>query len=432
MVTFNKWLNTPLSANAELILNTSARVARSSHRAFIGTEHLVVALCQNANIKAMKWIAKTLYPTENDVSEAVRKVRERILQCIGESDETHLNEVTEEKEPHLTAALQRSLDIAGKLGCGPVRDGDRLYSEGLIPTEFILAGLLVDGTGIGATALKRCSKGIINSMTLLQAIIKPKLMVQNAPEQIELMTPSIPILSEIVRVPIEDIQTMLATKVEAVCFDVDSTVSIDEGIDILAELSGCKEEVSKITTSAMGGVMNFEESLKARLDKIKPTRDLVKNFNSLHPPRLSNHVKELISLFQERGVEVYLVSGGFSDLIYPIAEILKIPKSNVFSNVLLFDDEGNFHDFDHTQPTCQDNGKAHVVQYIKETRGFNPIIMIGDGATDLQARPPADGFIGYGGVTTREKVKERADWFITDFMEIIEVLRNAGGTISEF
>lgn len=41
--------------------------------------------------------------------------------------------------------------------------------------------------------------------------------------------------------------------------------------------------------------------------------------------------------------------------------------------------------------------------------------MVGDGVTDMQARPPADAFIGYGGVVKREKVQTGADWFITDF-----------------
>jgi phosphoserine phosphatase len=48
--------------------------------------------------------------------------------------------------------------------------------------------------------------------------------------------------------------------------------------------------------------------------------------------------------------------------------------------------------------------------------------MIGDGATDMQARPPAKAFIGYGGIIEREKVKNGADWFIKDFNEILSIL----------
>lgn len=45
--------------------------------------------------------------------------------------------------------------------------------------------------------------------------------------------------------------------------------------------------------------------------------------------------------------------------------------------------------------------------------------MIGDGATDLEARPPADAFIGYGGVAVREAVRDGADLFVHSFEEVL-------------
>lgn len=44
--------------------------------------------------------------------------------------------------------------------------------------------------------------------------------------------------------------------------------------------------------------------------------------------------------------------------------------------------------------------------------------MLGDGATDMQAKPPATAFIGYGGIVVRESVRKGADFFITDFAEL--------------
>lgn len=45
--------------------------------------------------------------------------------------------------------------------------------------------------------------------------------------------------------------------------------------------------------------------------------------------------------------------------------------------------------------------------------------MIGDGATDMQARPPADAFIGFGGIVTRPAVQAGADLFVMSFHELI-------------
>ena len=75
----------------------------------------------------------------------------------------------------------------------------------------------------------------------------------------------------------------------------------------------------------------------------------------------------------------------------------------------------------------------HLVQpvdrvFFEEQRppaGVTPIVMIGDGATDMEARDVeggADAFIGFGGIQVREKVKAGADWFVTSF----EPLRDAG------
>jgi hypothetical protein len=53
----------------------------------------------------------------------------------------------------------------------------------------------------------------------------------------------------------------------------------------------------------------------------------------------------------------------------------------------------------------------------------SPRPVAGDGATDMQARPPADAFIGYGGIVIRKAVQEGADWFVTDFAELITEIR---------
>lgn len=39
--------------------------------------------------------------------------------------------------------------------------------------------------------------------------------------------------------------------------------------------------------------------------------------------------------------------------------------------------------------TCEQDGKARVIKHLKETHGYDTVVMIGDGATDLAARPPA-------------------------------------------
>lgn len=50
---------------------------------------------------------------------------------------------------------------------------------------------------------------------------------------------------------------------------------------------------------------------------------------------------------------------------------------------------GEYAGFDESQPTAQSGGKGRVISMLKEEYGFGNIVMIGDGATDLEACPPA-------------------------------------------
>ena len=47
---------------------------------------------------------------------------------------------------------------------------------------------------------------------------------------------------------------------------------------------------------------------------------------------------------------------------------------------------------------------------------------IGDGASDLEAKPAVDLFIGFGGVHMRPRVRENADVFVTRLDDILPYL----------
>lgn len=55
---------------------------------------------------------------------------------------------------------------------------------------------------------------------------------------------------------------------------------------------------------------------------------------------------------------------------------------------------GEYAGFEENEPTSRSGGKGVVIKKLKELNGFKRIVMIGDGATDLEASPPADAFIG--------------------------------------
>ena len=253
-------------------------------------------------------------------------------------------------------------------------------------------------------------------------------------------------------------------RADCVCFDVDSTLIAEEGIDVLADYLGKGEQVAALTKQAMEGGMKFQDALAARLELLQPSKQEIQSCLVERPLKLTAGVEELMERLHDADKHVYLVSGGFRIMIEPVAEQLQIPPANIYANTLYFEkpdandatqqeasetktpqkaswifsgDDGEEHDlyvgFDDEEPTSQDGGKAKALELIRTTSRvttdgketpvpYECMVMIGDGFTDAQAKPPAKAFIGFGGVVVRENVRDASDWFITDFQDLIRLM----------
>ncbi|GAB2251748.1 hypothetical protein Droror1_Dr00004595 [Drosera rotundifolia] len=253
------------------------------------------------------------------------------------------------------------------------------------------------------------NRGSVRSVTSPSSSIRP-VRVSNA-ERFDNTLPSKEVLD-------------LWRSVDAVCFDVDSTVCLDEGIDELAEFCGAGKAVAEWTLRAMDGSVTFQEALAIRLSLINPSMPRLQEFLEKKPARISPGMSDLVKKLKAKGIDVYLVSGGFRQMINPVATILEIPLKNIFANQLLFGHSGEFVGFDKDEPTSKSGGKAVAVLQIRKAHGYKTLAMIGDGVTDLEARQPggADLFICYGGVQLRDAVAAKADWLVFNFKDLINSL----------
>jgi len=170
--------------------------------------------------------------------------------------------------------------------------------------------------------------------------------------------------------------------------------------------------------------VTFQDALAARLAIMNVSRSALEGFLQDHPPLITPGIPELVQLLQSQRKSVFLVSGGFRPIINPIADILNISRDHVFANTILFDDVGEYAGFDAEEFTSRSGGKASAVRHIKEHFCVRSLVMVGDGATDLEARQPggADLFIGFGGVAERDAVAVAADWYTYRIQQIIEAL----------
>ena len=103
--------------------------------------------------------------------------------------------------------------------------------------------------------------------------------------------------------------------------DVDSTLIQQEVIELLAAYAGKREEVTAVTEAAMRGELDFAQSLHARVAVLAGLpSDVVEKVRA--EVKLTDGAAELVAAFQAAGHAVAVVSGGFNQILRPIAEDL--------------------------------------------------------------------------------------------------------------
>ena len=105
--------------------------------------------------------------------------------------------------------------------------------------------------------------------------------------------------------------------------DVDSTFITAEVIELLAEHAGTRAEVAAITERAMRGELDFTASLHARVATLAglPVSVFAEVLSEVE---LTPGARELVTELRARGWPLALVSGGFAEVVEPLAASLGI------------------------------------------------------------------------------------------------------------
>ena len=108
-----------------------------------------------------------------------------------------------------------------------------------------------------------------------------------------------------------------------VVMDVDSTLIQDEVIELLARHAGCEAEVREVTEAAMRGELDFAQSLRQRVSLLAgvPVGALAQVRDSV---RLTPGARTLCRTLKRLGYRIAVVSGGFTEVVTPLAEELGV------------------------------------------------------------------------------------------------------------
>jgi phosphoserine phosphatase len=193
----------------------------------------------------------------------------------------------------------------------------------------------------------------------------------------------------------------------SVVFDCDSTLVGVEGIDELA--GAAAERIAALTERAMTGQVPLEQVYGERLEIIRPHRLQLELLGELYRAALVPDAVETVRALLWLGKEVRLLSGGLLPPLLALADALGLPADGVAGVPIHLDDEGVYAGFDDASPLARSGGKEEVIRGWELPR---PSLLVGDGATDLEARPAVDAFAAYTGVVHRPAVVEGADLVI--------------------
>ena len=200
-----------------------------------------------------------------------------------------------------------------------------------------------------------------------------------------------------------------------VVLDVDSTLIENEVIELLAEEAGSLGEVADITFRAMNGELDFEASLRSRVATL---RGLPFSVFTAVGKRVSvtNGVAEMVAGVQAAGGRVGVVSGGFHEVVDPVAEALglnywRANRLEVVDGLLTGGLVG---------PIIDAASKASTLKEWAADFGIplSQTVAVGDGANDLAMMSITGLSVGFD---AKAPVRDEAD-LIMDVRDLSQLL----------
>ena len=201
-----------------------------------------------------------------------------------------------------------------------------------------------------------------------------------------------------------------------VVLDMDSTLSGVEGIDWLAARRepDVTARIVSLTDAAMAGDLPLEDVYARRLALVAPTVLDVAALADAYRAAVAPGARECIAALMRAGVRVLVVSGGVRQALLPLARDLGVADADIYGVALSFAGDGTYAGFDAQSPLTRSRGKARSLSALAQSL-VRPVLEVGDGMTDAEARSAVDAFAAYTGFARREPVVARADFIVESF-----------------
>ena len=190
--------------------------------------------------------------------------------------------------------------------------------------------------------------------------------------------------------------------------DVDSTFIDQEVIELLAEHAGTREQVAAVTERAMRGELDFAQSLHERVATLAGLPVTVLD-EVVAAATYTHGARELVAECHRRGWQVGLVSGGFAEIVEPLAAELGITwtranRLRVVDGRFTGEVEGTVVDREVKATTLREYAARAGVP-------MSRTIAVGDGANDLEMIAEAGIGIAF---CAKPVVRDAAPWHVDE------------------
>jgi D-3-phosphoglycerate dehydrogenase / 2-oxoglutarate reductase len=218
------------------------------------------------------------------------------------------------------------------------------------------------------------------------------------------------------------------TSLPRLVFDFDSTLVTVEGADELFAhtLAGVpnREDLTArfrdITDRGMAGEMTYAESLRLRLGLLNASPAQVEAVGRRLVEHVTPSVREAREHLERHRERIWIVSGGFEELILPVVGFLGLAPRRVRAHRFRWGGDGLLAGVDPTTALAR-GGKPEA---LRELALPSPVWIVGDGATDLELRDLglADRFYAFTENRRREGIVERADGVLSRIEQLPTLL----------
>ena len=202
--------------------------------------------------------------------------------------------------------------------------------------------------------------------------------------------------------------------------DFDSTFIKIESLEKLAEIALSQNpqkekilrKIKDITDQGMSGEIPFDKSLEERIKLFHADKSHIIKTAGILKKNITPSIIRNREFFRKYKDNIYIISGGFKEYIFPVFKSFGIDESHILANDFVFDKKN---------PLAQKGGK--IIQ-IKKLNLKGTIYVIGDGYTDYEIKQAglATKFFVFCENIKRETVTNKADYILPNFDEFLYIM----------